>query len=269
MGMGRSARFSDAVIASALLAAVVGCDGAAPDRGGPDATEVSTPEPTTPDDEASSDPSGNTPDETAATPEDAREETTTDGAAEVALSSVVQVARPEELELGLEGTPIAALRWTDANGDNVAVLSTLPGPDESPFSRELALFADHLVLTDGAERVLRHVVDGVDDCDQDVTAEFLLGTFRVTDVDGDGLGEVTFAYELACRGDVSPAELKLLALEDGAKYIIRGSTWDSSQMRDVGAFEELPDGVPEPAADAWPAALWTQTQELWDEAAIR
>jgi hypothetical protein len=37
---------------------------------------------------------------------------------------------------------------------------------------------------------------------------------------------VTFAYTLACRSDVSPVTFKLLMLENGRKYIVRGESWN-------------------------------------------
>ena len=36
--------------------------------------------------------------------------------------------------------------------------------------------------------------------------------------------EITFAYRKACRSDVSSSTMKLLTLENGEKYIIRGTT---------------------------------------------
>jgi len=43
-------------------------------------------------------------------------------------------------------------------------------------------------------------------------------------MDNNNLGEITFAYKLACISDASPLTLKLLILENGNKYIIRGTT---------------------------------------------
>lgn len=181
------------------------------------------------------------------------------------------VVRPavlvDQFGLDVEGVPEMALRWTDTNGDNVVVLST---NDEASVSGTIELFADHVVVGEGQEpRVLRHVQDGVVDCELDEFARFLFGAFRVTDADGDGLGEVTFAYEYQCAGDVSPAALKVLALEDGEKYIMRGQSWGSPQTRDGVGADELADGEPEPASEQWPAPLWEQTRELYAEAAIR
>ena len=53
-------------------------------------------------------------------------------------------------------------------------------------------------------------------------------------LDADGVAELTFAYRTTCTSDVSPLTLKLLMLEQGAKYILRGST-----RVDVGGGERM------------------------------
>jgi hypothetical protein len=191
-----------------------------------------------------------------------------DGSAAAILAQAV--VRPdalaEDLGLAMDGVPHMALRWADDNGDNVAILSRR---DESQTGT-IELFADHYVVSDGqGPRRLRHVQDGVVDCDLDEFADFFYGSFRVTDADSDGLGEVLFAYHYTCAGGVDPASLKVLALEDGEKYIVRGQSWSSAQTRDAMGGDTLPDGAPEPPAEQWPPALWEQTSALYAEAAIR
>jgi hypothetical protein len=185
----------------------------------------------------------------------------------VAQAVVRPGALAEDLGLAVVGTPAMALRWADDNGDNVATLSRR---DAAFQTGTIELFADHYVVSDGqSPRRLRHVQDGVIECDLDEFADFLYGSFRVTDADSDGLGEVLFAYHFTCAGDVSPASLKVLALEDGQKYIVRGQSWSSVQAADAVGGDTLADGAPEPPAEQWPPALWEQTSALYTEAAIR
>jgi hypothetical protein len=89
----------------------------------------------------------------------------------------------------------------------------------------------------------------------------------VTDLDHDGVGEVTFAYLLNCAGDVSPARLKLLVLEDGAKYIIRGSSY--ARPGDGAGLPALAAPAPEPAAGRWPPALHRHASALFTRWSIR
>jgi hypothetical protein len=125
------------------------------------------------------------------------------------------------------GEIVDGVRWRDANGDNVVIFSIELRRSKTQWGDQLEsarLYANHY-LRDGDEiRLLRTIRDRVDECEFDLFASFRDDALGVTDLDGDGVGEVTFAYELACMSDVSPKTLKLLLLEGGDKYIIRGET---------------------------------------------
>lgn len=158
------------------------------------------------------------------------------------LSAVAPVDREKALEqagLAAGGTG-PAVGFTDANGRNLVVISARGA------GRTVTLTADHLVLAGGSRRLLRHVQDGVAACGFDVTAAFVPGSLQVADRTADGLGEVTFAYLTACRSDVSPSALKLLVLQNGAKYILRGET----DMSFAGGPSPSPPTA-EPAAARW------------------
>ena len=112
-----------------------------------------------------------------------------------------------------------------------------------------ALLADHVVYPNSRERlVLREVRDGVSECEVDMVAEFVSESLQVTDFDDDGYDEVSFAYRLNCSGDPSPDEQKLLVLEEGKKYILRGSVFSP--------YEPFEDPRPEPAPSAWPPGTY-------------
>lgn len=68
-------------------------------------------------------------------------------------------------------------------------------------------------------------------------------------------------YEKACRSDVSPAELKYLTIENGEKYIIRGS-----ELMDFG-YEEPYGG--EMTIDAKfkndPTVFLDHAKRVWNE----
>lgn len=210
-------------------------------------------------------------------------------AAPVALSDVVTVdpgalVVPDGVQL--EGEPVAAIGWTDQAGKGLAVLTRSSSQDEADGTESVGLFAySILVEGPGAPRVLRTVQDGVEACPLDTLAAFVApggsdpdgassgpfvdpqaggsgttqGPLLVTDLDDDGTAEVSFAYATACRGDVSPADLKELVLEGDRKYIIRGQSFLATQAtRELGA-DEILTGKAEPAPDAWPAGVYEPT----------
>jgi hypothetical protein len=138
------------------------------------------------------------------------------------------------LEVGAKGKGskaklLTGLHWRDGRGENWLLFSrrqlrTRKGTATTDPEHAAYLYARLITRRGKAVRLVREVKDRAERCEFDLTAAFLPRSFGVTDLDRDGVGEVTFAYKLGCRSDVSPITLKLLVLEEGAKYILRGST---------------------------------------------
>jgi hypothetical protein len=122
----------------------------------------------------------------------------------------------------LDGTIEKVVTWTDARGENHAGFATRAGRKGELTSK--SLWVRHWITQGGAAQLVREIKDHVGDCEFDLTLAFVDRALGLTDLDGDGVAELTFAYQLGCRSDVSPNDLKLLILEGGDKYIIRGQT---------------------------------------------
>lgn len=129
--------------------------------------------------------------------------------------------------IAYEGKLKSATRWTNANGDNIALISETGEYRNPKFQHDgedgtdAELFAYHFIVKDGKPSLSWKVYDFVSDCPVDLTASF--NDFRVTDLDKNGMAEVWMVYKTACRGDVSPAEMKIIMYENGKKYAIRGT----------------------------------------------
>jgi hypothetical protein len=126
----------------------------------------------------------------------------------------------------LRGEVERAVGWTDENGENLAVFSRTETSRSGRAGTIASAYLDvqHVVLTSTARpKILRSVRERVDRCDADLLLSFQDAALAVTDLDHDGIGELTFAYALACRTDMTPAALKLLMFENGDKYILRGT----------------------------------------------
>ena len=46
----------------------------------------------------------------------------------------------------------------------------------------------------------------------------------ITDLDNDGIAEISLPYVLICRGGMDPGEMKIIMYEGSTKYALRGST---------------------------------------------
>lgn len=162
------------------------------------------------------------------------------------------------------GSLDAAWAFGDKRGINYVLFSSKalrggPGPEGDPTAGAM-LYVDHWIVPAGGKaKLVRTVRDKVEDCAFSMTAKFHDDAFGVTDLDGDGTGEITFAYETGCRSDVSSDTLKLLVLENGAKYILRGET--RIEGATGGSF------TADPAEARWPAKFLAHAKDVWDATA--
>ncbi len=150
-----------------------------------------------------------------------------------------------------EGEIVNKKVWQDDNGENVVLFAIKAGEE---------LFVYHYASEFNQTRLLRKVYDFEKDCEFDQTLEFVEQSIAITDLDKNGLGEITFAYKKACISDVSPLELKLLMLENGNKYIIRGNTLIKMGEETFGGnktvdptFEQAPPNFLSHANKVWSA----------------
>ena len=130
----------------------------------------------------------------------------------------------------VQGEIVKGVRYRDATGDNLVLLSETErfqrktsGGKMAGWSREL--HAGRLLLEkDGTVRRVWEMADHVYDCEEDITAAFILDAVRITDLDHDGTSEIWLPYVLGCRGDIGPLGMKILMYEGGAKHVVRGRT---------------------------------------------
>lgn len=164
-----------------------------------------------------------------------------------------------------KGEVVDGARWSDSTGENFVLLCR-EGPFRSPGSahedeRDVELHAHRFVRSGKSWRRAWTVRDFERNCPLDLSVEFLPGSLTVTDLDGNGIAEVTFLYRLACRGDMSPSRMKLIMYEGTKKYAIRGITTmppeiafgHRGEMTPDAAFEKAPPAFLEYARARWHA----------------
>ncbi len=136
-------------------------------------------------------------------------------------------------------------KWTDKLGENILVTSLvatykdkLPDPETEEETYSAELYAFHFIKKDSVYQLLWKISDAVKGCFFDLSVEFIKGAIRITDLDKDGIAETTVQYKLACRSDVSPAQMKLILHEDSVKYALRGTMWVKASEKDVFTVTE-------------------------------
>lgn len=163
-----------------------------------------------------------------------------------------------------------AFQWRDAAGLHAPYLGSVEGEVPAPWGTDLATALHATVVTagtaedwDGADpRVTRRLVQPAEACELDDIAQFTAGSERLTDHDGDGIGEITVGWVFACVSDVSPQELRLAVVEGGDNYIVRGQGFPSPSP--AAALPEWTDAridEVEPPVGRWPGGLQPVTEE--------
>ena len=163
-----------------------------------------------------------------------------------------------------QGSIINGKRWSDKNGENIVILTITKehksgkkgGEGEDMMNRELYAY-QYIKKSDGWSQLWK-VNDLINECPVSLTLNFLSGSLTVTDLNKDGIGETTFLYELCCRGDVSPCDMKLIMHEGEKKYAVRGTRklfvdggWQGGEMKVDKSFDDAPSGFLEYAKEQW------------------
>ncbi|MCI4668125.1 MAG: hypothetical protein MRZ79_08180 [Bacteroidia bacterium] len=146
--------------------------------------------------------------------------------------------------------------WLDGNGENYFGIF-LEEDKAKTLTRIQAFHAAD--MGKGKFRVLKRVIDFVEDCEFDLILDMIPGSLTVTDLDSNRYGEITFLYQMGCVSDVSPLDAKLMLLENGEKYAIRGSTSLRMGGMDMSGKKKLSDNFEEAHM-----ALQTYAKAQWD-----
>lgn len=148
----------------------------------------------------------------------------------MAIEPVKITAAEIPAEINVKGKVQEALKWNDELGENILVTSSVdPYDDKNKEQGEdgktAELYAYHFAKKDGQFIEVWSLFDAEKSCPFDITCGFIPGSATVTDLDKDGIAETKVQYSLACRSDVSPANMKLMMYENGVKYGLKGLMW--------------------------------------------
>lgn len=128
-----------------------------------------------------------------------------------------------------KGHIIDAVKYTDKTGDHIVITTetgeTPAKKSDTDDGRDAALYAYHYDITGTDQPKLNwQAYDFISDCPVDIKANYVPGTFAVTDVDNNGIAEIWLVYRTVCHGDVSPSDMKIIMHESDKKYAVRGTS---------------------------------------------
>lgn len=138
--------------------------------------------------------------------------------------------------LDFRGTVVECLKWTDKLGDNLLIQSVTgyfpwrdydDGNSTSYIEYDKYELYAYLFRKNTGETVYKQVwrVYDYNECyGVDSYTGFIPHATTITDIDKNGISEISMPYVLICRGGVDPGDMKIIAYEGDSKYAIRGST---------------------------------------------
>lgn len=161
------------------------------------------------------------------------------------------------------GRVVAVATWQESNGEHLLVQSIREEAWKED-TRSAYLYGYHFLKTGNTYTQQWKIQDFVKECPVDITLEYLPDSPKVEDLDGDGQAETLLLYTLACKGDVSPDDMKLILHKGQTKYAIRGTRG----LRIQGKLAEKPDMRVDASLKNAPVALqkaavnWWKTNEM-------
>jgi uncharacterized protein Veg len=170
-----------------------------------------------------------------------------------------------------EGKIVTAVRFTDNVGDNIVITTETGIYNNAKFKHEnegkdAELFAYHFIIKNDSVKQTWKVYDYTSDCPLDVEASFIKNTFQVTDLNKDGVAEIWLMYRVACRGDVSPADMKIIMYQAQQKYAMRGQNKVVADVDEKGNKQYLGGEYKfDPAFQTAPKEFTEFAEKLWNK----
>lgn len=155
-----------------------------------------------------------------------------------------------------------AIAWQDNNGDNYVFFASQDAGivEKLQFGGKDAaktLHAVHIVSKNGTNKQLWEMNDFEPTCEFDLFLNYIYRSVELTDLDKNGIKEISFMYSLGCISDVSSVPVKLMLYDNGTKYPLRGTSRNSSDSKEEPsykvdkAFDKAPSGFLDFAKKQW------------------
>lgn len=156
-----------------------------------------------------------------------------------------------------KGKPTQAYQFTDKAGEHILVVAETgevktPKGDEDARDKDMNVY--HLLKNGDTYTEVWKAQDYIRNCQFDLILEMRPESMEVTDLDKDGIAEISFVYFLTCISDVSPYDMKLLMYEGTDKYAVRGT----AKLVDIPSQYTL-----DAAFNTAPAAFSAFAKEKW------
>lgn len=137
--------------------------------------------------------------------------------------------------LDFRGIVVEVLKWTDHLGENILVQSVTGQFNWKDYNKDSTnymiqdkseLYAYLFQKKKGEKEFTKKwkVYDYTECFGVDLYTGFIQKATTITDVNNDGITEISIPYVLICRGGIDPGVMKIIMYENNTKYALKGST---------------------------------------------
>lgn len=139
--------------------------------------------------------------------------------------------------LNFRGTVVESLTWKDAVGENILIhsitgdykwMKTKPTADKGGGNlddkSEVFVYFFQKTKDDLEFKLKWRIYDFTECVDQAIYSGFIKIATTITDLDKDGVSEISVPYLLICRERRTPGKMKIIMYEGDKKYALRGNS---------------------------------------------
>jgi hypothetical protein len=123
---------------------------------------------------------------------------------------------------------VSSYKWRDKEGDNYLILTNLKrdtsiNKDMFGGGWKTGFIELYHYLKKGDDiKLLNYIKDNTEPCDGSYINEFINNSITITDLNANGIGEITLQYKYACRSDIIPADKTLIFFESDTISTLKG-----------------------------------------------
>ncbi|MBN2891710.1 MAG: hypothetical protein JXL97_07575 [Bacteroidales bacterium] len=166
---------------------------------------------------------------------------------------------------GIKGALQYGYKWKDKAGYNLLIFTRATAfkqwedaDYDGMGDNFVYLKVYHFSGTEESYSLVRLVQDGeTEGCGDPpfaIDCDFYDKSISITDLDKDGYAEATFMYYILCASEITPVPTKLIMIENGEKYAIRGDSYlmeiKMGGEKDID-FGNAPDQLLDFASQTW------------------
>jgi len=163
---------------------------------------------------------------------------------EISIEKISNENLPKEINF--EGNLKEITKLQDLNGEHIIVLTEtgeIPSKKiiEQEDETDFKIFVyDYLFdKNDNKYKLNWKIQDFISNCEFDLMMGFVKNTFKITDLNKNGIAEIWTMYSMTCTSDVSPSEMKIIMYEGKQKFALRGNSIVNPETEKIGGDYKL------------------------------